>query len=157
MIYRLRDMIYGKSRMIYLLRKHDIISVPFMCEAYIICGADIMPPGISSVSEGNGYHCKNPDLSARQIRIFTWRSGWDLPVGHKLRIPSQNAVIKRKTLLRRIFLFMAEWVGFTLSGINFESLPKMLSETKRPPLREDLFISGGVGGIRTHVPVLPTN
>ena len=52
---------------------------------------------------------------------------------------------------------MAEWVGFTLSGINFESLPKMLSETKRPPLREDLFISGGVGGIRTHVPVLPTN
>ena len=42
---------------------------------------------------------------------------------------------------------MAEWVGFTLSGINFESLPKMLSETKRPPLREDLFISGGVGGI----------
>ena len=27
---------------------------------------------------------------------------------------------------------MAEWVGFTLSGINFESLSKMLSETKRP-------------------------
>ena len=70
---------------------------------------------------------------------------------------SSYAVIKKKTLLRRIFLFMAEWVGFTLSGINFESLPKMLSETKRPPLREDLFISGGVGGIRTHVPVLPTN
>ena len=28
MIYRLRDMIYGLCRMIYLLRKHDIISVP---------------------------------------------------------------------------------------------------------------------------------
>ncbi len=27
MIYRLRDMIYGLCRMIYLLRKHDIISV----------------------------------------------------------------------------------------------------------------------------------
>lgn len=28
MIYRLRDMIYGQRRMIYLLRKYDIISVP---------------------------------------------------------------------------------------------------------------------------------
>ena len=28
MIYRLRDMIYGLDRMIYLLRKHDMISVP---------------------------------------------------------------------------------------------------------------------------------
>ena len=27
--------------------------------------ADIMPSGISSVSEGNGYHCKKPDLSDR--------------------------------------------------------------------------------------------
>ena len=36
MIYRWRDMIYGLRRMIYLLRKHDMISVPFIREAYII-------------------------------------------------------------------------------------------------------------------------
>ena len=56
MIYRLRDMIYGIRRMIYLLRKHDIISVPSIREAYIICEADIIPPGISPVPPGNGYH-----------------------------------------------------------------------------------------------------
>ena len=56
MIYRLRDMIYGKCCMIYLLRKHDIISVPSIREAYIICEADIIPPGISPVPPGNGYH-----------------------------------------------------------------------------------------------------
>lgn len=33
MIYRLRDMIYGLRRMIYLLCKHDIISVPIIREA----------------------------------------------------------------------------------------------------------------------------
>lgn len=51
-------MIYGEYRMIYLPRKYDIIFVPFMREAYIICEADIIPKGISSVSAGNGYHCK---------------------------------------------------------------------------------------------------
>ena len=30
MIYRWRDMIYGLCRVIYLLRKHDMISVPFI-------------------------------------------------------------------------------------------------------------------------------
>ena len=68
-----------------------------------------------------------------------------------------KAIMEKRPSLCEGLFSMAEWVGFTLSGINFESLPKMLSETKRPPLREDLFISGGVGGIRTHVPVLPTN
>ena len=34
-------MIYGLRRMIYLLRKHDIISVPFIREAYIINSAGI--------------------------------------------------------------------------------------------------------------------
>ena len=32
MMYRLCDMIYGLRRMIYLLRKHDIISVPLYAE-----------------------------------------------------------------------------------------------------------------------------
>ena len=32
MIYRYCDMIYGCRRMIYLLRKHDIISVPSYAE-----------------------------------------------------------------------------------------------------------------------------
>ena len=56
MIYRCRDMIYGLHRMIYLLRKHDIISVPYIREAYIICAADIIAAAISSVTAGNGYH-----------------------------------------------------------------------------------------------------
>ena len=55
-------MIYGLRRMIYLLRKHDIISVPFIREAYIICEADIIASAISSVTVGNGYHCKKPLL-----------------------------------------------------------------------------------------------
>ena len=52
-------MIYGCRRMIYLLRKCDIPSVPFIREAYIICEADIIALAISSVSAGNGYHCKS--------------------------------------------------------------------------------------------------
>ena len=49
-------MIYGCRRMIYLLRKCDIISVPIIRKAYIICGADIIASAISSVTAGNGYH-----------------------------------------------------------------------------------------------------
>ena len=45
-------MIYGLRRMIYLLRKYDIISVPFIREAYIICKADIIASAISSVPQG---------------------------------------------------------------------------------------------------------
>ena len=59
MIYRCCDMIYGLRRMIYLLCKCDIISVPCIREAYIICGADIIALAISSVTAGNGYHWKN--------------------------------------------------------------------------------------------------
>ena len=68
MIYRLRDMIYGKCCMIYLLRKHDIISVPSIREAYIICEADIIPPGISPVPPGNGYHFNDISLTRYDIR-----------------------------------------------------------------------------------------
>ena len=42
--------------MIYLLRKHDMISVPFIRAAYITCAADIIAKAISSVTYGNGYH-----------------------------------------------------------------------------------------------------
>ena len=42
--------------MIYLLRKHDMISVPFIRAAYITCAADIIAKAISSVTNGNGYH-----------------------------------------------------------------------------------------------------
>ena len=48
MIYHWRDMIYGKM--------YDIISVPIIREAYIICEADIIASAISSVTAGNGYH-----------------------------------------------------------------------------------------------------
>ena len=60
-----------RCRMIYLLRKHDIISVPIIREAYIICEADIIALAISSVTVGNGYHCKKSLLSGRQKRFFT--------------------------------------------------------------------------------------
>ena len=42
--------------MIYLLRKCDVISVPFMREAYIIWEADIIATAMSSVTAVNGYH-----------------------------------------------------------------------------------------------------
>ena len=45
-------MIYGLCRVIYLLRKHDIISVPFIREAYIICEADIIALAILPVPQG---------------------------------------------------------------------------------------------------------
>ena len=45
--------------MIYLLRKHDIISVPFIREAYIICGADIIAEAISSGPQGTDIIVKN--------------------------------------------------------------------------------------------------
>ena len=52
-------MIYGLRRMIYLLRKYDIISVPFIREAYIICEADIIASAISSVPQGPDIIVKN--------------------------------------------------------------------------------------------------
>ena len=57
--------------MIYLLRKYEIISVPFIRKAYIICEADIIASAISSVTVGNGYHCKKPLLSDRQKGLFS--------------------------------------------------------------------------------------
>ena len=52
-------MIYGLCRVIYLLRKHDIISVPFIREAYIICEADIIALAISPVPSGTDIIVKN--------------------------------------------------------------------------------------------------
>ena len=76
MIYRFCDMIYGLRRMIYLLCKHDIISVPFMREAYIICAADIIPVRVyhpflkgTDIIEKTDLHCKS---------VFSWRSRRDL-------------------------------------------------------------------------------
>ena len=62
MIYHWRDMIYGKM--------YDIISVPIIREAYIICEADIIATVISSVTAGNGYHCKKPLLSIKTKEVF---------------------------------------------------------------------------------------
>ena len=59
MIYCLRDMIYGLRRMIYLLCKYDIISVPTIREAYIICEADIIASAISPVPRGTDIIVKN--------------------------------------------------------------------------------------------------
>ena len=71
MMYRLCDMIYGLRRMIYLLRKYDIISVPFIREAYIICGADIIAEAISSVPQGTDIIVKNRFCQQTKA-VFTW-------------------------------------------------------------------------------------
>ena len=63
-------MIYGLRRMIYLLRKHDIISVPFIREAFIICEADIIPAGYITRSARNGYHLKKSHLSVDKCDFF---------------------------------------------------------------------------------------
>ena len=69
-------MIYGCRRMIYLLRKHDIISVPFIRKAYIICAAYIIP--------GRVYHPfpKGTDIIApKKSAAFScalfWCERWD--------------------------------------------------------------------------------
>ena len=50
-------MIYGESRMIYLLRKHEIISVPpYAGGIYHPPKADIIPKGYITRSGRNGYH-----------------------------------------------------------------------------------------------------
>ena len=49
------DMIYGLRRMIYLLRKYDIISVPFIREAYIICEADIIVKNLFCQVDKRGF------------------------------------------------------------------------------------------------------
>ena len=58
--------------MIYLRCKYDIISVPSYAKRISSAKQISYPQGISSVTEGNGYHCKKPLLSGRQKRFFTW-------------------------------------------------------------------------------------
>ena len=80
------------------------------------------------------YHKKSFDVSVVKNKrisgetLFYGGVGGIYPAGHKLRIPSNYAVIKKKTLLRRIFLFLAEWVGFEPTcrcyrQTDFESAP----------------------------------
>lgn len=53
----LYDMMYDMRRMIYLLHKHDIISVLLYAKGiYHPAKADIIPAGYITRSEGNGYH-----------------------------------------------------------------------------------------------------
>ncbi len=63
-------MICVLCHMIYLLCKHDIISVPGIRETYIICIADIIASAISSVTAGNGYHCKKTYFAYRAKEVF---------------------------------------------------------------------------------------
>ena len=83
--------------MIYLRCKYDIISVPIIREAYIICKADIIASAISSVTVGNGYHCKKPLLSGRQKRFFTWQRRRD-----SIESGSRSVEPSRATRPRRI-------------------------------------------------------
>ena len=51
--------IYGERNMICLRRKHDILSVSNMPQAYIIAGRAISYRRYITCSSRNGYHCKN--------------------------------------------------------------------------------------------------
>ena len=64
-------MIYGLRRMIYLLRKCDIISVPVYAKRISPTEGGYHTEDITR-SRGNGYHCKKPLLSGRQKWFFTW-------------------------------------------------------------------------------------
>ena len=87
-----------RCRMIYLLRKYDIISVPIIREAYIIARRAISYRRYITRSERNGYHCKKPLLSGRQKRFFTWS-----------RVRESNPT---KTVVRQCFFsFVADFVA----------------------------------------------
>ena len=59
MIYRWRDMIYGKCRMIYLLRRYDILSVPTYAKRISSAKQISYPEGISPVPQGTDIIVKN--------------------------------------------------------------------------------------------------
>ena len=64
-------MIYGLRRMIYLLRKHDIISVPSYAEGiYHPPQVDIITPAISPVPQGTDI------IEKRQVSVETCRFSW---------------------------------------------------------------------------------
>ncbi len=50
-----------RCRMIYLLRKYDMISVPIIRKAYIICEADIIPAGYITRS------CQGTDIIEKSL------------------------------------------------------------------------------------------
>ena len=56
MKYCCHDMIYGSRRVIYLLRKHDIISVPSYASAYIIRASGYHRASDITRSARNGDH-----------------------------------------------------------------------------------------------------
>ena len=110
---------YTVRRMIYLLRKHDIISVPSYAKRISSAKQISYPQGISSVTEGNGYHCKKPLLSGRQKRFLSWRREWD----SNPRCVAASLVFKTSSLNRSDIspntakppcggFTMAEWEGF---------------------------------------------
>ena len=72
-------MIYGCRRMIYLLRKCDITSVPFIREAYIICEADIIAPAISPVPQGTDIIEKAHICPVDKCVLFRGGDGEDSP------------------------------------------------------------------------------
>ncbi len=72
MIYRLRDMIYGYCRMIYLLRKYDIISVPSYAEGiYHRSKSDIISK-IYHPFRKERISLKKVPFVGRQKRLFSW-------------------------------------------------------------------------------------
>ena len=58
--------------MIYLLRKHDMIPVPFIRAAYIICAADIIPTGYIIRDCKDRISLKKTPFVIRQMRSFSW-------------------------------------------------------------------------------------
>ncbi len=74
MIYRLCDMIYGWHRMIYLLCKHDIISVPPYAEGiYHRTTVRYHIEDISPVPTGTDIIVKKPLLPWQTKEVFYMR------------------------------------------------------------------------------------
>ena len=97
--------------MIYLLRKHDIISVPIIREAYIICEADIIALAISPVPQGT-------DIIVKNLFCQVDKRGFLHP-----SIPSIFVVQKQKRALR---LFWEAYRSCLATGISalFRGLPR---------------------------------
>ncbi len=64
-------MIYGYRRMIYLLRKYDIISVPSYAKRISSAKQISYPKGISPVPKGTDIIVKT-SFAHRAKEVFTW-------------------------------------------------------------------------------------
>ena len=83
MIYRLRDMIYGCCRMIYLLRKHDIISVPSYAKGIYHPPKAVITSKIYHPFREERISLKTPSLYHNEGVFMAERGGFEPPNGYQ--------------------------------------------------------------------------